>query len=589
MKSIADTYGIKILSDPFVSGDQVYFTMNWIEDDDYRSSIYSFNGKEVTRVTFGGHERKPLIHDGKLYYISYGKDEENLTVIEGVKEPKTLFSNKSIGRIAFHGGKVLAVTQDKSDDEEPLVTGKLKYRFDTSGFLRTRMKLVILDPAAKELVSGDFDVGDVFSNGDRILFTATKEDDDKGSQDVYELNIKSRKFSRITEGEGEAEKVIQAENGEIAYIGHREGLKPWVSSKLVFHGRKEVKVGNNAGNTVGTDLFVAGENSLIEDGSSLYLVGQEGGLASVYSVRDDKVKRITGDGKSVRSFHIANGELAVIYTSYRKPSILSFKGEEYDPNPEVVGKEPEHMTVDGKEAWLMLASRDNPTVLAVHGGPQTAYGHAFSLEFNFLHDNGFNVLFGNPRGSDGYGDDFARGCIGDWGGGDFEDIMSFVDHSVSEFGLKDNFAITGGSYGGYMTNAAIVKTDRFKCAISERCVSNLMSMCGTSDIGFWFNSIESDVDDPWSEEGVKKLLSMSPITGSKKVKTPTLFIHGEEDYRCPIEQSEQMYTALKMNGVKTVLARYPGDSHEHARRGKPANMKDRLQRKLDWFQHYMSD
>ncbi|MEM4912564.1 MAG: prolyl oligopeptidase family serine peptidase, partial [Metallosphaera sp.] len=118
-------------------------------------------------------------------------------------------------------------------------------------------------------------------------------------------------------------------------------------------------------------------------------------------------------------------------------------------------------------------------------------------------------------------------------------------------------------------------------------ISNLVSMCGTSDIGFWFNAIESGISDPWSTEGIEKLMKMSPIYYVKNVKTPTMLIHGEEDYRCPIEQAEQFYVALRMQGVPTALVRYQGDSHEHARRGKPKNMIDRLKTKLEWFSKYL--
>ena len=133
----------------------------------------------------------------------------------------------------------------------------------------------------------------------------------------------------------------------------------------------------------------------------------------------------------------------------------------------------------------------------------------------------------------------------------------------------------------------ITHSDFFKVGISERCVSNLMSMCGTSDIGFWFNAMYMKVEDPWAPESITKLLENSPITSIKKARTPTMFIHGENDYRCPIEQSEQMFVGLKMNGVDTELIRYQGDSHEHARAGKPANMIDRLQRKKEWFDRYL--
>ena len=114
-----------------------------------------------------------------------------------------------------------------------------------------------------------------------------------------------------------------------------------------------------------------------------------------------------------------------------------------------------------------------------------------------------------------------------------------------------------------------------------------MSMVGTSDIGFWFNTLELDIKDPYSEEGQKKLMDYSPIKYIKNAKTPTMLITGEEDYRCPIEQAEQFFTGLKLNNVDTMLVRYRKDNHEHARAGIPSNMIDRLERKLQWFDKYL--
>lgn len=582
-----DAYSIKVISDPFVAEDGVFFTLHWIEDGEYRSSIYKHDGEEARRMTFGGHERNPVFRDGCLYYVSYSEDNEKLIVIEPFKESRELYSNSSISKFIFHGDSILALTRDKSDPKEPFIASKLKYRFDTDGFLRKRVRLVEIRNGVKELVSGDFDVVDVSSNGKSVVFSATMEDDDKGLEDVYELDIDNGKYSRITAGHGEASPVSITEEGEIAYVGHRKGPLPWAVSSLVLPGKgKEVAIGNTADNSVNSDLFVPGSSKLEYQSGKYYLIGQEGGTSHLYSYDGNRVEKITEGNISVRDFSVLGNRIAYVYTSPEKPSVLDF-GTTYDPNPDIRGVLPERIEVEGKEAWIMESSKDSPTILSVHGGPQTAYGYAYSIEFNFLVKNGFNVLYGNPRGSDGYGEEFAAACAGDWGGKDFEDLLRFVDHATKNKGFKDEFAIMGGSYGGYMTNAAIVKTDRFKTAVSERCVSNLMSMCGTSDIGFWFNAIESEVDDPWSEEGMKRLLELSPVTRAGNVKTPTLFIHGEEDYRCPIEQSEQMYTAIKMGGTEAVLARYPGDSHEHARRGVPGNMKDRLRRKLDWFRSHM--
>ena len=582
-----EAYSIKVASDISVAEGRAYFTVNCIEGNEYKSSICSFDGKKQERVTFGGHEKKPTIHNGSLYFISYTKEEESLFVIDGMKEPSKLYSNKSIGKYIFVKDHVLAIVQDKVDKDAPFIANKVKYRFDSQGYFRSRKKLSLIVPEVKDLVQGDFDVVDVATNGSQVVFSATIEDDDTGLQDVYEINISTSKYKRVTTGKGTASTVAVADDGTVAYIGHRDGKKPWAAAKLIFPEEgKSVEIAKSASSSVGSDLFIGPAELLIHENGSFYLIGQDGGSSAIYSY-GKKVNKLTGEKINIRSFEIEKGKLAYVYTSPAKPSVVVF-GKELDLNPATQGIVPLEMKVNGQDAWLMPAKgKAKGTVVCVHGGPHTAYGYTYSIEFNFLANNSYNVLFGNPRGSSGYGEKFASQCVGDWGGKDFKDILGYMDEAVARHKVAENFAITGGSYGGYMTNAAIVQTTRFKAAIAERCVSNLMSMCGTSDIGFWFNAIESGIKDPWSESGMRILLEMSPITKAKKARTPTLFIHGEEDYRCPIEQSEQMFTALKLNGTDTALARYPGDSHEHARHGVPRNMLDRLQRKLEWLDTHM--
>lgn len=581
-----EAYALKVGSDPFVSDGTAYFTLNWIENDEYASSIYRYDGKDMTRVTFGNCEKNPKVHNGSLYYISYDKEKERLMVLEPLKESREIYSNKSIKKYLFHNEEILLLAKDESSDKEPFATSHIKYRFDTTGYLRKKLKLVALGSEPEVIVEGEFNIEDVASNGKRVIFSAAIEEEDRNLQDIYEVDLSTGKYRKITEGKGKVNAICLSPEGEIAYSGHRNGLTPWSADKLIFpETGKEIEIGKTAGNSVNSDLFVGGAESIVFANGKYFLIGEEGPSSFVYSYNGE-VARITEDGISVKAFHVNADELAYIYTSPEFPSVLHFK-QDINLNPEVKVDAPEHFVKDGMDAWIYLAGSDRPTVLAVHGGPHTAYGNAYYVEFNYLKNQGFNVLFGNPRGSDGYGEEFSKACVGDWGGKDLEDLIGFMDEAMKRYSLKDNFAITGGSYGGYMTNAAITKTARFKCAIAERCVSNLMSMCGTSDIGFWFNAVESNVIDPFSEEGMEKLLKASPITYVKNAKTPTMFIHGENDYRCPIEQSEQMFTGLKLNGVESVLVRYPGDSHEHARRGVPKNMKDRLKRKSDWFSKYL--
>lgn len=582
-----EAYGLKLASDVFVKGDHAYFTLDWIENDEYATSIYRFDGSDMERVTFGNHEKNPQFHNNSLYYIAYDKENERIMRIDPLKEPVKVYTAGSISKFVFHGDQLIAIASEKGDSKAPFVTDRIKYRYNARGLLRNKNKLILVQEKPDVLVEGDFDVTDVASNGSRIIFSATKEDDDRELGNIYDLNIAEKTFNRITDGSGQVSAICVSDEGTVAYVGNRAGTASWAISRLIFPEQdKMVEIGKNAASDVSMGTFVDGVQRLLYDHGKFYLVGQEGGTTSVYSY-SDTVKKLTPERMIVVDFHVNNGKLAYLYTTPEKPSLLQFNGE-MDFNPDISGMTPERIEKDGVEGWALVSGKENPTILSVHGGPHSAYGYGYSVEFNFLAKNGFNVVYTNPRGSSGYGEDYAKQCVNDWGGKDFEDILSILDAVVSKHSLSSITAITGGSYGGFMTNVAITKTDRFSSAISERCVSNLQSMCGTSDIGFWFNADEMGVSDPWDQDGMRRLIEASPVSYAKNVKTPTMFIHGEEDFRCPIEQSEQMYTALRMNGVPSMLVRYQGDNHEHARRGVPKNMKDRLQRKLDWFKKYCS-
>ncbi|MBX6724058.1 MAG: S9 family peptidase, partial [Dactylosporangium sp.] len=258
---------------------------------------------------------------------------------------------------------------------------------------------------------------------------------------------------------------------------------------------------------------------------------------------------------------------------------------------------PEHFTYEGEggqelDAWIMkplgLSEGERaPLVLEIHGGPHTAYGHCFFHEFQVLAARGMGVLFTNPRGSTGHGEAFTRACVGDWGGQDYRDIMAGVDAALKRYAWidPDRLGVTGGSYGGYMTNWIVGQTDRFRAAVTQRSISNLYSMYGTSDIGFHFNRRELGEAELWEAE--ERIMERSPIRYARNVATPLLIIHSEEDYRCPMEQAEQFYVALKRLGKTVEFLRFAGETHELSRSGKPANRKERLERMAAWFERYL--
>ena len=240
------------------------------------------------------------------------------------------------------------------------------------------------------------------------------------------------------------------------------------------------------------------------------------------------------------------------------------------------------------EGWIMkppVEEAPYPTVLYIHGGPHSGFGHVYSFDFQMLAGSGFAVLFINQRGSTGYGDEFASKIIGDWGNLDYKDLMSGVDYAI-EKGIADpkRLGCCGLSGGGNLTTWIVGQTDRFKAAVPENPVTNWVSFYGCSDIGPWFSvrelgGLPQDIPEIYRK--------CSPITYSHKCKTPTLLIQGEHDYRCPAEQSEQFYSVLKANGCVVEMLRLPNSSHTGAIRGPLKSRKSQNEALLGWMNRYV--
>ena len=226
------------------------------------------------------------------------------------------------------------------------------------------------------------------------------------------------------------------------------------------------------------------------------------------------------------------------------------------------------------------------TVLTVHGGPKTAFGSNLFHEMQYLAACGYAVIYCNPTGSDGRGNRFAD-IRGKYGSIDFNDLMTFCDRCIEkvEFVDGDNMAIIGGSYGGFMANWAIGHTDRFKAAVSQRSISNWATFTCTSDIGEVFGPDQTG-GDVW--QSPEKMWEHSPLKYADKVKTPTLFIHSTDDYRCPLSEGISMYSALMHFGVPTRMCVFKGENHELSRGGKPKHRVRRLNEIVAWLDKYLA-
>ncbi|MDR1622368.1 MAG: S9 family peptidase [Synergistaceae bacterium] len=257
--------------------------------------------------------------------------------------------------------------------------------------------------------------------------------------------------------------------------------------------------------------------------------------------------------------------------------------------------QPIHVTVDNGQGWKLdgwymkpanfQEGKKYPTLLHVHGGPKAAFGDIYHHEMQCWAAKGYAVIYCNPRGGDGRGSAFQdiRGRYGDL---DYHDLTVFTDWCVENLSFVDGsrLGVTGGSYGGYMTNWIVTQTDRFKAAVSQRGISNWVSKFGGCDIGYYYVE-DQHLGTPWSKP--ENPWRESPLKYADKVKTPVLFIHSTEDFRCELNQGFQMFTALKVLGVESRMCVFKGENHELSRSGKPRSRLARLRAISDWFDSHL--
>ncbi|SCZ77691.1 S9 family peptidase [Acidaminobacter hydrogenoformans] len=369
------------------------------------------------------------------------------------------------------------------------------------------------------------------------------------------------------------------------------------------------------GNSVGTDIRMGSKGNprpLFHEGQWIFVttMGSEAPLVAL--ALDGSLTRLTPETSAAACYEFAVFEdvLTVVALVDQKPQelyALKEKGPDgtlelaplTELNKDVAESQyvsmPEIFITTAKDGteltgWIMKPYNFEPLrrytgILNIHGGPKAVYGPFYYHEMQYWASEGFAVIFMNPRGSDGRGNDFAD-IRGQYGNVDYEDLMCFVDAVVEQHTWIDNnrLGVTGGSYGGFMTNWIIGHTDRFKAAASQRSISNWISKFGTTDIGYYFVKDQIGAD-PWSN--YEKLWDQSPLKYADKAVTPTLFIHSDEDFRCWTAEVFQMFTALKYHGVQSRLCLFHGENHELSRSGKPKNRVRRLKEITDWMRKYL--
>jgi acylaminoacyl-peptidase len=318
------------------------------------------------------------------------------------------------------------------------------------------------------------------------------------------------------------------------------------------------------------------------------------------------MRTLAGGDRHVFGFSVAarTGALAIAYSTPTVPNeialVEAYGGERTltAANPWLAEKAlatPERYRPradDGAQldAWLLRppASRESapPLVLEIHGGPHSAYGYTFFLEFQLLAAAGIAVAYGNPRGSQAYGHPYADAIVGDWGGRDADDVLRILDGALAR-GRFDpaRVGVAGGSYGGFMTTWLLGHSDRFAAGVSMRAVNDFVSEIGASDLG-WF--LERELRTRYADDAGRALFEGSPMRAAAKIRAPLLVEHSERDYRCPIDQGEQLFTVLRRLGnAGAEFVRFSDKGHEMSRAGKPRSRILRYRAIVHWFVRHL--
>jgi len=510
------------------------------------------------------------------------------------------------------------VKKERDEDKDYEVFDELPFWSNGEGVTngkRERLFLVNLDPLKIEPVTQlPDDLLDFAVIGDEVFFAVNPR--------APRLSIRGFALRAVNWRTGETRTVL--EDGELCFEGMESaGERLWLfANALRRFGLNEnawvygvdIKTGAlsvvreeaySMYGSVGSDCRLGGGRQCLEHGGSLYHLTTREGNCVLHRLDADggDTPLITKEG-SIDAFDVRGDEALLIalydmrlqelYRADLKTGevtrVSDFNAAALEDRY-VAQPEPLSFESCGRElgGWVLRPkdfdpAKKYPAVLDVHGGPKTVYGPVFYHEMQLWAGKGYFVFFCNPVGSDGRDNAFAD-IRGRYGAEDYQNLMDFTDAVLRAYPQIDEKRLceTGGSYGGFMTNWIIGHTDRFCCAASQRSISNWLSFYGTSDIGFYFGNDQNDADfydDP------EKLWEHSPLKYVKNARTPTLFIHSDEDYRCPLEQGIQMYAALVDRGVEARLCLFHGENHELSRSGKPKHRLRRLKEITDWFEKH---
>ncbi len=560
--------------------------------------------------------------------LATGQTTQVSAVLEGVSSPAWSPDGSRIAFVGMVRSDPGSVVDDPRPPEGPdqirrtpvaRVIRRLDYKHDGQGFVDGRYHhLFVVSPEGGDVIkltSGAWDVSgfDWAPDSTRLVVAGNAEPgaDLQRELNLYLVDLGANR-QRLGGGFQLSSPIWSPKGDQIAFIapnGLDAGLleRLWVVP-LSGGGPRCLTAGFDRGvnDSVITDMR-AGHGTRVcwsAEGDRIYFPASGPGVTAVHSVDlDGNVREEAAGHRRVYDFDVAAGVLAFCASDVDQPGELYMltQGAEArltDLNPWLRDRyiaQPEHhqfTAPDGwqLEGWILKPERLDPNrlypmVMEIHGGPHGQYGWSFFHELQVLAGMGYVVFYLNPRGSDGYGERFRREVVRDWGGKDYTDLMSSLDQVVERTGYIDTnrMGVGGGSYGGYMTNWILGQTNRFSAAVSMRSISNLVSEYSQHDIVLW-GALELG-PPPWPD--LDELWRRSPIRYVQNFRTPLLLTCGEMDLRCAISQSEELFGAMRLLGKTVELVRFPDESHDLSRNGRPDRRVERLRRITGWFERFL--
>lgn len=589
---------------PFAGGDAVRVTTSerpettprWSPDNRYLAFLSGRGGKK-TQVWLldrrGGEAASLTDYKGGVSSFEWSPDSAKLAIVASDPDPDAEAQEKN-----------------PSAAPKPIVVSRLQFKRDGSGFLNDlRSHVHVFDVVSKtsaQVSRGPYDDSNVAwsPDGKTIAFVSNRSTEP-------DANFNTDVFVVPADGSGEPRRVTSAEAAESSPVFTRDGSSIVHTlggdPKDIWYATNDLAVTPVAGGasrvlTMTLDRNVSGVHLSADGAHVLFLLEDHGNthLARV-PLTGGPVERVVSGERDIAQFDVgAKGQMAVLESTFERPNEISIAGaggvltrltktnDAFLAGIQLGRTERfEARNADGTiiEAFLTRppdapTGTKLPTLLRIHGGPVSQYSTGFNQEWQILAAAGYAVVSANPRGSSGRGRDFSYAIWADWGNKDYEDVMAAVDHVVAS-GVADpnRLGVGGWSYGGILTNYVITKTTRFKGAISGASEVNFAANYGHDH---YQRQWEAELGLPW--EHVDRWTKLSPFYRVGAIKTPTLILCGQDDWNVPLQNSEQLYQALRRLGVPTELIVYPEQGHGIRR---PSYQKDRYQRYIAWYDRHV--